>query len=91
MSSFLADEVPPPPQSKEDFVEMKRNETYTTQLIDSFKDIVDKPGTYELVVEYTSTVSEGWAQKYLQLPVERLWTRERGTVVSNRIRITVTD
>jgi hypothetical protein len=93
MTIFLADELPPPPppHRKESFVEIKRNESYRTKLEDSLKNIVNGPGTYEMVIEYTSTISEGWARRYLSLPVERIWTRERGMIVSNHIRITVTN
>jgi hypothetical protein len=89
-TNFLPDEVPPPPLEKA-FVEIREDEFYGERITDSLKHFVNTPGTYELYVEYTSTVSEKWAHKYLHLPIAKLWTIERGKIVSNRIRITVTE
>jgi hypothetical protein len=94
MSRVLADEIPPPPSphSKDAFVEIKINESFRTQLIDSLENIVNhRPGNYEMFVEYTSMISDSWARDFLSFPVERIWTRDRGMIVSNRIRITVTE
>ena len=88
---FLADELPPPPRDKSDFERIGKNERFRTQLSDSFQNVLNRPGVYDLVVEYTSTIGEDWARRYLRLPVKQLWTRECRTTVSNRIRITLTN
>jgi hypothetical protein len=93
VTEFLADELPPPPRpgSTEGFVEIKKGESCKSPLTVSLKELVNRPGTYEVFIEYTSTISKAWAQRYLRLPVDRIWTRDRGMIVSNHIRITVTN
>ena len=89
-TNFLPDELPPPPREKA-FVEIREDDFFGVRINDSLRHFVNVPGTYELFVEYTSTITDRWARRYLRLPVEHIWTRERGMVVSNRIRITVTN
>jgi hypothetical protein len=88
-TSFLADELPPPPQDK-DFLQLNPNEFFGIRLSEDATHFLKTPGTYDIFVEYTSTVSEEWVHKYLRLPHLPLWSRDRGTVVSNKIRIEVT-
>jgi len=52
---------------------------------------VNKPGVYELVVEYTSYLSEQYAREAMKMPDATFWSRERGSVLSNRIKVTVTE
>lgn len=89
VTPFLADELPPPPNEK-DFIELKPHEFFGIRLNEEAVDFVNEPGTYDFLVKYTSTVRKTWAAKYLQLPHVPLWSRERGTIVSNRITITIT-
>ncbi len=57
---------------------------------DPVKQYVNVEGTYEVEVSYLSTVWQDWADKHLHLPNVPLWTSERGPIISNRIKITVT-
>jgi hypothetical protein len=89
LTNFLADELPPPPRET-DFIELREGEFFGTRLNENAKHFVNTPGTYNFFVEYTSFVSEEWVQQYLKLPPVPLWSRERGTMVSNKIRIEIT-
>lgn len=88
-TSFLADALPPPPRDT-DFIELGVGEFFGTRLNDNAKYFVNTPGTYDFFVEYTSFVSEEWVRQYLKLPPLPLWSRERGTIVSNKVRIDIT-
>jgi hypothetical protein len=88
-TNFLADQVPPPPRDT-DFVQLGYGEFFGKRLSEHATDLVNTPGTYDILVEYTSAVSEDWARKYVQLPKLPLWSREKGTIVSNRVRIEIT-
>lgn len=89
-TSFLADELPPPPRSY-DFVLLGAGEFTGTQVHEPITHFVNDPGEYEFVVEYTSYLSEDYARKVLRMPPDvPFWSRERGTVASNRIKIRIT-
>jgi hypothetical protein len=88
-TNFLADELPPPPRDA-NFIELGEGEFFGTRLNENAKHLVNTPGTYDFFVEYTSFVSEEWVHQYLNLPPLPLWSRERGTIVSNKIRIEIT-
>ena len=89
-TSFFADELPPTPREK-DFIELKPHEFFGVRLDENSTHFVNGPGRYDFLVEYTSWVGEGWAKKYLHLPHLELWSRERGALVSNKVRIEVTE
>jgi len=87
-TTFLADEVPLPPRES-DFLELGRDEFFGVRVEEPLAHFVNTPGTYELVVDYTSPDSEQWTRENVKLPDGPLWARERGTIESSRIRITV--
>jgi hypothetical protein len=89
VTTFLADQIPPPP-TEADFIQLQPNEFFGIRLDESATHFVNAPGSYTVLVEYKSTVSEEWAVKYLRLPQIPLWSMERGTIVSNKVRIDVT-
>ena len=89
-TSFLADELPPPPQPW-DFVVLDGAEFVGVHMEEPVTHFVNKPGVYELVVEYTSYLSEQYAREAMKMPDATFWSRERGSVLSNRIKVTVTE
>ncbi len=88
-TTFLADQIPPPPD-KGDFIELKPHEFFGIQLDEAATHFVNVPGVYDILVEYTCPLSEEFIRKSVQLPRLPLWGRERGTIVSNKIRVEVT-
>lgn len=88
-TTFLADEVPPPPREN-DFIVLEGGEFFGTRLNEDATHFVNTPGTYDIFVEYTSPLTEQYLRKSLRLPPLPLWPRERGTIVSNKVRIEVT-
>jgi hypothetical protein len=88
-TTVLADEIPPLPEDK-DFMELKPNEFFGIRLIESATHFVNTPGTYDFLVEYTNIVSEEWAHENVKLPPLSLWSRERGTIVSDKVKIDIT-
>lgn len=88
-ANFLADEVPPPLRD-EDFIELKPDKFFRVRLSESATDFVNTPGSYAVFVEYRSPASEEWVRQYLHLQHLPLWSREQGTVISNRIRLKIT-
>jgi hypothetical protein len=89
-TSFLADEIPPPPQPW-DFVVLDSGQFLGTRVDESVKHFVNKPGNYEFVVEYASYLSEQYAREVMKMPDAPFWSRERGASLSNRIKVTVTE
>jgi hypothetical protein len=89
-TDFLADELPPPPQPY-DFVLLEPRQFLGTHVRGAAKEFVNIPGEYEFVVEYTSYLSEHYAREVMKMPNEPFWSRERGTVTSNRIKVRVTE
>ena len=87
-TSFLADEIPPPPHSA-DFLELKPKEFFGVQLSEDATHFVNTPGKYEIMVEYTAPLTEEYIRKSVRLPDFPLWGRERGTIVSNKIGVEV--
>jgi len=86
-TSFLADELPPPPQPY-DFVLLGSGDFLGTHVSDAATRFVNEPGEYEFVVEYTSYLSEDYAKRVLKLPPDvPFWSRERGTITSNRLKL----
>ena len=83
---FIADTLPPPPASKDAFVKLLPDHVYGVVLKSKLADLnVQKNGTYELVTEYHSPIPESMN---LGLPI---WSREKGSVRSNRVTIRVAD
>jgi hypothetical protein len=89
-TSFIADELPPPPQPW-DFVVPDGGQFVGTRVDEPVTHFVIKPGVYELVVEYTSYLSEQYAREAMKMPHAPFWSRERGPVLSNRIKVTITE
>ena len=89
-TTFLGDELPPPPQPW-DFVVLDGTQFVGTHVEEPVTHFVNKPGVYELVVEYTSYLSEQYAREAMKMPDATFWSRERGPVLSNRIKVTVTE
>ena len=84
----LADEIPPPLREK-DFIELREGDFFGIRLSEDATHFVNTPGTYDFFVDYTSIVTEEWVRK-LKLPPLPLWSRERGRIVSNKVKIEVT-
>jgi hypothetical protein len=83
---FIADALPPPPGSKDAFVKLLPDHVYGVVLKSKLAQLnVQKSGTYELVAEYHSPIP---SSMNFGLPI---WSREKGTVPSNRVTIKVAD
>lgn len=81
---FIADALPPPPSSKDAFVKLLPNHVYGVVLKSRLAQLnVRKNSTYELVTEYHSPIP---SRMNFGLPI---WSREKGTLASNRVTITV--
>ena len=89
-TDFMADELPPPPQPY-DFVLLDPGDFVGTRLDEPAKDFVTKSGDYEVFVTYTSYLSESYAREAMKMPDKPFWSRERGAVESNRIKLHVTN
>jgi hypothetical protein len=90
VTTFLADELPPPPQPW-DFVVLDRGDFVGTRVKEPVTHFVNKPGEYELVVDYRSYLSEHYAPEVMtKMPYAVFWSSERGPLRSNRIKLTVT-
>ena len=87
-TTVLADELPPPPV-EEDFLKLDPHQFFGVQLQEPIRNFVNAPGTYESEVDYTSHLSEDWAQDHMKLPMP-FWSRERGTIESDHVTIVVT-
>jgi hypothetical protein len=88
-TDFLADELPPPPKPY-DFIVLGPGEFVGTHMEAAAKEFVNAPGEYEFVVEYTSYLSEDYAREVMKMPDMPFWSRARGTLTSNRIKLRVT-
>jgi hypothetical protein len=81
---FIADALPPPPGSKDEFVKLLPNHVYGVVLTLKLVELnVKKRGKYELLAEYHSPIP---SSMNFGLPI---WSREKGTVPSNRVTIAV--
>jgi hypothetical protein len=90
VTTYLADELPPPPQPW-DFVVLDRGDFVGTRVKEPVTHFIKKPGEYELVVDYRSYLSEHYAPEVMtKMPSAVFWTSERGPLRSNRIKLTVT-
>jgi hypothetical protein len=89
-TSFLADELPPPPQPW-DFVVLDGGQFVGTRVDEPVTHFVNKSGVYELVVEYTIYLSEQYAREAMKMPDVPIWSRERGPLMSNRVKVTISE
>jgi hypothetical protein len=81
---FIADALPPPPDSKDAFVKLLPDHVYGVVLRSKLAELnVQKSGTFELVAEYHSPIR---SSMNFGLPI---WSREKGAVPSNPVTITV--
>ena len=87
VTTVLADELPPPPVA-EDFLKLGPHEFFGVLVQEPITNFVNVPGTYQFVVNYTSHVSDEWVRDHLKLPM-LFWSRERGTVQSQRVTVVV--
>ncbi len=55
------------------------------------KEFLNEPGVYEFAVEYTSYLSEDYARDIMKMPRVPFWSRQRGTITSNRIKLRITE
>jgi hypothetical protein len=91
-SDFLRDCLPPPPPKTDDisrFRLLKPGAAYEVTEDFSIRELVPKPGDFDVLVAYHSGISAKWIREYggekiASLPV---WTSELPTVASNRIHI----
>lgn len=88
-TAVLADDAGGPTPRDNDFVKLQPGKSFTSALSGIATDFVNTPGSCTVFLEYRSPVSEDWAQQYLHLAKLPLWSSERGTVASNKIRIEV--
>jgi hypothetical protein len=81
---FIADALPPPPDSKDEFVKLLPDHVFDVVLRSKLAQLnVLKSGTYELLAEYHSPIP---SNMNFGLPI---WSREKGAVPSNRLTIKV--
>jgi hypothetical protein len=81
---FIADALTPPPTSKDAFVRLLPDHVYGVVFKTSLGDLnVKKSGAYELMAEYHSPIR---SEMSFGLPI---WSREKGTITSNRVKMTV--
>lgn len=81
---FIADALPPPPTSKDAFIKLLPDHIYGVVLVSNPADLnIREKGIYELTAEYHSPVPSSMS---FGLPI---WGREKGSVSSNTVKITV--
>jgi hypothetical protein len=81
---FISDALPPPPKSKEAFVEIAPHASYTVDLPYTVQELnIAANGTYELFAEYQSPIPR---TMNFGLPI---WSREKGAARSNSVKITI--
>jgi len=84
--NFIADELPPPPTSKDDFIQLRPGYVYGTELGVSLRELgIERRGTYDLEVVYHSPSPMAYG---FGLPI---FSREMGEISAKPVRITVTD
>ena len=82
--NFIADEMPPPPSSKTDFVKLAAGYIYGSLATFRISNLnIDKKGTYEILAQYHSPIP---ASMGFGLPI---WSAEMGSISSNSITITI--
>ena len=83
---FIPDSLTPPPSSKEDFVKLLPDHVFGVVFTSTLKDFnLRQKGSYEVTADYHSPIP---ASMNFGLPI---WSREKGSVSSNRVTIRVGD
>jgi hypothetical protein len=93
-TDFLPDCVPPPPRPGDVYRFVKIDSGRFYGLLDKFpiKEIVNKPGEYDLDVSFEGSISAEWVSQFLASdPISKLplWTREKPVLHAARIHIRV--
>jgi hypothetical protein len=84
--SPIFDDLPPPPTSKDEFIELRPAHVYGVGLGCPLSQLgIKKKGTYDLLLSYHSPVPMSYA---FGLPI---FSREMGAIDAKPVRITVTD
>ena len=79
----------PPPIATSDFILLHAGKSFDTRIERRMTDLVQGPGEYELLVEYSQYLTDSLARKYIKQPGIPFWSKERGPVTSNRIKIRI--
>jgi hypothetical protein len=79
----------PPPLSASDFILLHPGERIRTRVDRQISDLVKRPGDHELIVEYTPYLTDSLAHQYTKRSDIPFWSKLRGTVTSNRIKLHV--
>lgn len=83
---FIADALPPPPASRDAFIKLLPDHIYGVVLVSSLADLnIREKGAYELTAEYHSPVPSSMSFGLT------IWGREKGSVPSNMVKITVNE
>jgi len=92
-SDLLRDCLRPPPKPDDTnrFTLLKAGASYRDTETFSIRELVPKPGGYDLVVHYDSRISASWIREYAGTKIAALpvWTSEQPTLQSNRLHINV--
>ena len=81
----------PPALRSVDFIVLNPGEWFGTRFNGVVRAFVQTPGDYEFLVEYKSYLSEDLVEKYVPRRDAVLWSGERATVASNRIKLRITE
>jgi hypothetical protein len=93
-SDVLFDCLPPPPQPGNvyQFIKLQPDEFHGTVATFKVKDLINKPGEFDIEVTFNSFISGGFVQKYLagdpiaKLPV---WTMEQPTITAAPVHVVI--
>lgn len=93
-TDFLPDCVPPPPRPGDVYRFIKINSGRFYGLLDKFpiKEIVNRPGEYDLDISFESSISADWVSQFLANdPISKLplWTMEKPVLRAARTHIKV--
>ena len=93
-TDLLLDCIPPPPRPGDvyQFVKIDGGRFYGCVSQFGIRDIVNKPGEYDLDVSFGSSISAKWVSEFLRNdPISKLplWTMEKPTLKAPRIHIKV--
>ena len=91
---FLFDCVPPPPKEGNVYAFIKLEPGRFYGIADEIKvtDIVSKPGEYDIVVNYSSSISRSFIKEFLKhdpISTLPLWTMEQPAIKAPRVRIII--
>ena len=83
---FLADALPPPPMSKESFIEIWPGDLHGTSFTSKFSGVnITKAGNYKLTVEYHNPIPQSYSFGLAT------WSSEMGPIESNTVTISVSN